>query len=75
MFSRPIVALKVLLNAHSTILSTCTKPPPVIKTCVCLFLSGRLRQVSLYKQMKNTFREASNMFKTRKIQTFTEYIL
>ena len=34
---------------HSAIFSTCNKLPHVSKTFVCLFLSGRLRQVLLYE--------------------------
>ena len=44
---------KVLQNAlleHSAILSTCIKVPSVFKTFVLSVLSGRLRQVLLYRE-------------------------
>ena len=40
---------RMLQGEHSAMLSTFIKLPFVIKTIVCLFLSGRLRQVILYK--------------------------
>ena len=39
---------RMLQGEHSAILLTCIKLPFVINTLFCLFLSGHLRQVSLY---------------------------
>ena len=41
--------VKNIAECYSAIISTFIKLPFVIKTFVCLFLSGRLRQVLLYQ--------------------------
>ena len=44
---------------HSAVLLTCIKLPHCFKTLFCIFLSGRLRQVSLYRGTQNSDQNVS----------------